>query len=897
MSKHYGISGVGGDVQLGKAGGRFVYTGGVFKTTTDGSTLETLQVAEPSSGSDAATKTYVDSVASGLDPKESVQYATTSDPGGTYSSSGGSGGTGGYTAMTNSIDGGTLADGDRVLLKDASPATENGIYLVTTAGTGSNGVWERAADHDGSPAGEVSGGNFCFVENGTTNGNTGWVLQGDGNLTLNSDNLNWSMFSASGTIVAGNGLVKNGEALDLDFSELTSASTIALADELIFQDSGVESRITVQNFVDDREIPHGFSTTGLLTRTADNSWTTRSIAASAVAGDEGISVVNGDGVSGNMTIGIDIVGQTNIVTDDIDDADELLIYHSVGTGTEAAGNYAVTASKLKSYMNAGTSTTTISELDTSVVTSDTGTDGTITHTADGVVVQTATDTETSFSNAEVKIESSSSLFIQERADADADQAGYGQIWVDLATPNELYFTDDTGQDVQLTNNGSIAAVTSIGITAGTLIDVTGSPVTSSGSITVDVDLAEAAEAIYAPATDYLLFLDGGVAGTAAKESGADFATAIAGTGLSASSGTLTVDDVALGTSTTGDYVASITAGTGLSSTGATSGETISHTLSIDYLGTDNFIDAATNLEGTAIATGDTIIYHDATDDNVKKGFVSDLPFQTGSGSNDQVVTWSGTNSQDGSANFTNNNGVVAITGSLTVDEVQIDGDTISNTTTDQPLILRPNGTGSIIFQNGSSEEILELNDTVSAVNGLAITAGATGVAPDITTGTGAEANIDINFTTNGTGVLTVVAGSGNYEDNVTADDDIPNKKYVDDAVATATNSGLIGSISATVDLTSATAQTVGTLPANAAVLRTRLVVGTASDAATTVTVGDATNGAASYMAASENDPQSLDTYVADNYLLNGGADRTAQATVATAGTVGSATCIVEYRIA
>jgi len=49
-------------------------------------------------------------------------------------------------------------------------------------------------------------------------------------------------------------------------------------------------------------------------------------------------------------------------------------------------------------------------------------------------------------------------------------------------------------------------------------------------------------------------------------------------------------------------------------------------VAIDYLGTDNFIDAATNLEGSAIATSDTIVYHDATDNNVKKGLISDLPF-------------------------------------------------------------------------------------------------------------------------------------------------------------------------------------------------------------------------------------------------------------------------------
>jgi hypothetical protein len=142
-----------------------------------------------------------------------------------------------------------------------------------------------------------------------------------------------------------------------------------------------------------------------------------------------------------------------------------------------------------------------------------------------------------------------------------------------------------GQVVQVGSpypaGGGSGTVTSVDLTAGTLIDVSGGPITTSGSITVDVDLSEATEAVYAPATDYLLFLDGGITGTAAKESGADFAAALAGTGLTASSGVINRDTVALTTDTSGDYVATITGGTGIDSTGATTGEGTTHTLSVD----------------------------------------------------------------------------------------------------------------------------------------------------------------------------------------------------------------------------------------------------------------------------------------------------------------------------
>jgi len=619
-----------------------------------------------------------------------------------------------------SIDGVTLAQGDRVLVKDQAAPVQNGIYVVQATTT----TLFRADDQDGVPASNVSAGNFTFVEAGTVNANTGWVLQGDGQLTLNTNNLDWVLFSSSGTLVAGVGLVKNGNALDLDFSELTSAATIATADELIFQDGTVESRITVANFLADRDIVTATSN-GIVTRTANDTYAARSIAVSAVAGDEGLSIVNGDGVAGNPTVGLDILGQTNLVTDDVDDADELIIYHSVAGGTEGVGNYAVTAAKLKTYMNAGTSSTSITEGDTTVAVSDAGS-GTVTTTIDGVVQITSIAASTTF-----------------------DQN------VIVSTGNTLTVADLTNNDVLIAGTGGLV-----------------------------------------------------------EDSG----------------GNLTFSGTQLGVT----------------------GSIVSSTL------TDNRVLIA----GTA-------------------GLIEDSANFTFDGTTMQIT---------GAAN---------ITGDLDVDNININLNTISNTSTNADLILLPNGTGSIILQNGSGEEILELNDTASAVNGLAITAGATGVAPTITTGTGAEANIDIGFLTNGTGVITVVAGTGNYEDNVTADDDIPNKAYVDNAVTAAGVSGVLDTVTGTVNLASATTQAIGSatgIPDGATVVSVLLRITTASDAATTVTVGDATNGAASYMAASENNPQLDDeTFIADTWVANSGAARQANAVVATAGSTGSATCIITFR--
>lgn len=103
-------------------------------------------------------------------------------------------------------------------------------------------------------------------------------------------------------------------------------------------------------------------------------------------------------------------------------------------------------------------------------------------------------------------------------------------------------------------------------------------------------------------------------------------------------------------------------------------------------------------------------------------------------------------------------------------------------------------------------------------------------------------------------------------------------------------------IEGSVDLTTSGNQGMGTLPANADVMRTTLVVITQSNAATTVLIGDTTNGVSSYMASTENDPEIAATYIANNFVSNGGTARTINAFIATPGTVGDGVGIIEYRL-
>jgi len=185
---------------------------GTGKVDVSGSII--TGVSEPVNPTDAATKNYVDTVAEGLHVHEAAHCATTNTlavlSGGTVTYDNGTLGVGATLTLSaglSAIDGHTLTNGDRILVKNQATQAHNGMYVRTSAT-----VLTRASDFD--TAAEIGGGDFTFVENGTTYGNTGWVQTVEV-LTVGTDNIIWQQFSGTGTFTAGAGLTISGTEFNI----------------------------------------------------------------------------------------------------------------------------------------------------------------------------------------------------------------------------------------------------------------------------------------------------------------------------------------------------------------------------------------------------------------------------------------------------------------------------------------------------------------------------------------------------------------------------------------------------------------------------------------------------------------------------------------------------------
>ena len=324
-------------------------------------------VGAPVAGTDAATKGYVDSVASGLDIKAAVRAATTADI---------------TLSGLQTIDGIALAAGDRVLVKNQTNLAQNGIYDVVDGG-----AWTRAEDFD-EPA-EIAGGEFIFVKEGSVQADTGWVVATpDGEIgTIGTDPIVFVQFSSAGVIQAGAGLsqtgnvfnvggttgriVVNADSIDLDSTTVTSGSYGSASEVATF----IVDQFGRLTAAADVEIEITASQVSDFTAAANTAIDARLSGSTAGVG------VDVTYTAGVIQANLDFVGLTAETS--VADADLFAMYDD-----SAAAYRKVTGADLKAYAQAGLSQNQIVQGDSSVTVTDTGANGAITFAADGATEMT-----------------------------------------------------------------------------------------------------------------------------------------------------------------------------------------------------------------------------------------------------------------------------------------------------------------------------------------------------------------------------------------------------------------------------------------------------------------------------------------------------------------------------
>lgn len=183
-------------------------------------------VADPVGAQDAASKAYVDATRQGLDVKDSVRATTTTNI---------------TLSGTQTIDDVVLSVGDRVLVKDQTTTSQNGIYVVAA------GAWARSSDANSSA--NVTAGAFTFVAEGTQNADSGWVLVTNDTITLGTTGLSFTQFSGAGMVLIDSastanvikGLEKDGNYLRLDVRLKRIADVTGVTSDRIIYASGTDA--------------------------------------------------------------------------------------------------------------------------------------------------------------------------------------------------------------------------------------------------------------------------------------------------------------------------------------------------------------------------------------------------------------------------------------------------------------------------------------------------------------------------------------------------------------------------------------------------------------------------------------------------------------------------------
>jgi hypothetical protein len=362
--------------------------------------------ATPSAAGAAASKAYVDSLVSGLSWKDSVRALASTNI---------------TLSGTQTVDGVSLVAGDRVLVTGQTTGTENGIYVVAagswTRATYADPVyelegaavfvqectavantgWTQTADglsgFDGLSWSQFSGGSVYVAGVGINiAGNMISARLGAGIFESPDDEIGVEVDSpasyalsfwdgaarddsppsngvltlfckATGGIVGGRGPAASNE-LRLAFETLPTESEAidGAADYIAFYNNsataGTEHQTATFNDVFNYlDVPYGITTSGIVVRTGDNVYASREIVVSGAGAEDGLKVTNGDGISGNPTIGLDITGTPAVSA--LDGDEEFVVYNPDDTA-----NRKTTLSAISTFVQSDTTLDELSDVDT-----------------------------------------------------------------------------------------------------------------------------------------------------------------------------------------------------------------------------------------------------------------------------------------------------------------------------------------------------------------------------------------------------------------------------------------------------------------------------------------------------------------------------------------------------
>jgi hypothetical protein len=401
----------------------------------------------PVAGTDATNKNYVDAAIAGLSWKQAVRTATTVN--GTLATS---------FANGQTIDGVTLATGNRILIKNQTTQSQNGIYVVQASGAP-----VRADDANTGP--ELVGASV-LVDQGTTNADSGWVQTANAPITIGTTSITWVQFSGSGSYTAGTGLTLTGNQFSLTSPVLatlggTGQTTYVVGDILFANTTTTLARLA--DIATGNVLRSGGVSVapawGKVTLTTDVAGVlpvaNGGTGLSAAPANGQIDIGNGTGFTRALLTAGTAIGITNAAGSiTINNTGVVSLAGTAGNITASAATGAVTVN----LATAGTA----------------GTYGQVTTDTFGRVTSGGPNTVANGGTGLTALGTSNQIL-------GVNAAATGLEYKTLTAGTGISITPSAGVlTIAAANNGT---VTSVGLSLPSIFTVTGSPVTTSGTLT------------------------------------------------------------------------------------------------------------------------------------------------------------------------------------------------------------------------------------------------------------------------------------------------------------------------------------------------------------------------------------------------------------------------------